>query len=370
MAKTERKVSRATRPSGRGGGDETDIIVATIRRLAVAHSVDEVIAIVTPAARALLDADGVSFVLRENDLCYYADEDAVSPLWKGKRFPMTACISGWCMVERQPVSIRDIYADARIPHDAYRPTFVRSLAMVPVRKEDPVAAMGAYWSVEREITPGRLGLLQTVADAAALALATVELQRTVRNMEQARHESGHRIKNLFSVVVALANQTRAETVDAYREAFLGRLLALERCHTALFDAPSHTVEVADLIRATLSPYVLAGGPQLDLDGQSVSLSAEDTTDLALIIHELATNAAKYGALSSREGQVAVSWDHTETGLKLTWCETGGPPVRSPATPGFGTRLIHGTVSYKLGGQVELVYAPQGLSCELLLPLRK
>ena len=93
--------------------------------------------IVRKAARALTGADGATFVLRDNGHCYYADEDAIEPLWKGKRFPMGLCISGWVMLNCQPTTIEDIYSDPRIPADAYRPTFVKSLAMVPIRTRSP-----------------------------------------------------------------------------------------------------------------------------------------------------------------------------------------------------------------------------------------
>ena len=154
---------------------DAEALVAIIRRLSVARTLAEVLEVTTHAARSLLEADGITFVLREGDLCYYAEEDAIGPLWKGRRFPMSACISGWCMEHGQAVMIPDIYADPRIPHDAYRPTFVHSLAMAPVRQEEPIAALGAYWSKPRQATADELELLQTVANAAALALALVEL---------------------------------------------------------------------------------------------------------------------------------------------------------------------------------------------------
>lgn len=97
-------------------------LVTILRRLSVARSVAEIMDVVVHAARTLLTADGVTFVLREGDLCHYADEDAVAPLWKGRRFPLAACISGWCMEQGRAVAIPDIYKDPRIPHDAYRPT--------------------------------------------------------------------------------------------------------------------------------------------------------------------------------------------------------------------------------------------------------
>ena len=103
-------------------------------------------------ARELCGADGATFVLRDDDRCFYADEDAIAPLWKGKRFPMEACISGWVMIHREAVAIGDIYADARIPADAYRPTFVKSLAMVPIRTKAPIGAIGNYWASHHEVS--------------------------------------------------------------------------------------------------------------------------------------------------------------------------------------------------------------------------
>ncbi|MCK6474102.1 MAG: ATP-binding protein [Planctomycetes bacterium] len=142
--------------------------------------------VIRRAARDLTSADGVTFVLRDGDQCYYAEENAIAPLWKGMRFPMSACISGWTMLHRQEVVIEDIYADPRIPADAYRPTFVKSLAMVPVRREDPLAAIGAYWASNHKATERELYLLQSLADSTALALANVELyQDLTRKAEEA-----------------------------------------------------------------------------------------------------------------------------------------------------------------------------------------
>lgn len=164
----------ATLPLGGPGASEAQALAAVIRRLSVARTLDEVVDIVTHAARTLLRADGISFVLREGDQCHYVEEDSISPLWKGHRFPMSACISGWCMEHGRSVAIPDVYKDPRIPRKAYRPTFVRSLAMVPVRQEEPIAALGAYWSTKRDIRPAEVDLLQTVANAASLAIAYVQ----------------------------------------------------------------------------------------------------------------------------------------------------------------------------------------------------
>ncbi len=144
-------------------------------RLARARGIEEIMAVVRTGARHLVGADGITFIIRDGDLCYYADEDAISPLWKGQRFPAESCISGWAMRHREVVVIDDIYADDRIPHAAYRPTFVRSLAMVPVRPEDPVAAIGAYWDRHRSATPEEIDILERVANGAAVAMTNVSL---------------------------------------------------------------------------------------------------------------------------------------------------------------------------------------------------
>src|SRR5881227_3603981 len=116
-------------------------LLEVIQRLSQARDLATVQEIVRAAARRLTGADGATFVLRDGDRCHYADEDAIEPLWKGQRFPMEVCISGWAMLNRQSAVIEDIYADSRIPHDAYRPTFVKSLVMVPIRTLDPVGAI-------------------------------------------------------------------------------------------------------------------------------------------------------------------------------------------------------------------------------------
>ena len=150
-------------------------LLGAVQQLSLARSVDDVQKIVRVAARELAEADGATFVLRDGDKCFYADEYAIAPLWKGQRFPLEACISGWAMLNRQSVVIEDIYADDRIPHEAYRPTFVKSLVMVPIRRVDPLGAIGMYWADHR--TPGERELMaaQALADSTAVALEHVRV---------------------------------------------------------------------------------------------------------------------------------------------------------------------------------------------------
>jgi len=151
-----------------------NLLKACREKLAAARTLDEVIAVMRASARAVCSADGVTFVLREGMHCHYAEEDAIGPLWKGKRFLMSHCISGWAMLNGRTAVIEDIYADARIPHDAYRPTFVKSLIMVPVRSDAPVAAIGAYWQDRRRFAPQQIAIIEALADAIGEAMARAE----------------------------------------------------------------------------------------------------------------------------------------------------------------------------------------------------
>ncbi|OFX14520.1 MAG: hypothetical protein A2516_07200 [Alphaproteobacteria bacterium RIFOXYD12_FULL_60_8] len=161
-------------------------MVDTVRRLAQARDLDSVMAVVRVAARELTGADGATFVLRDGDKCFYADEYAIAPLWKGQRFPMSACISGWAMIHKETAVIEDIFADPRIPVEAYRPTFVKSLVMTPIRANDPVGAIGNYWAKKRRPREEEVRVLQALADTTAVAMENVriyaDLNQRIRDM--------------------------------------------------------------------------------------------------------------------------------------------------------------------------------------------
>jgi GAF domain-containing protein len=139
-------------------------------RLAGATSLEEVQRVVRTTARSSLAAHGATLVLLDGDLCYYADEDSMSPLWKGQRFPAANCISGWAMTHRQTVAIRDIRVDSRIPQEAYRPTFVRSLLMAPILRPEAIGAIGCYWAIPHAATPEETSTLESLAAVAGEAL--------------------------------------------------------------------------------------------------------------------------------------------------------------------------------------------------------
>jgi signal transduction histidine kinase len=150
-------------------------LVNVVQELSLARDLQTVMAIVRRAAREITGADGATFVLRDGDLCHYAEENAIRPLWKGKRFPMSACISGWVMNHKTPALIEDIYSDDRIPAEVYRPTFVKSLVMVPIRRSDPIGAIGNYWAYAKKPEPEVVKILQALADTTSVAMENVQL---------------------------------------------------------------------------------------------------------------------------------------------------------------------------------------------------
>lgn len=225
-------------------------LIDAVRALADAHSLDGIAAVVRSAARRLTCADGATFIMRDGDSCHYVDEDAISPLWKGQRFPMSACISGWAMLNREIAIIDDIYADARIPHDVYRPTFVKSLVMVPVRTADPIAAIGTYWSVTRTPSDDEVRVLQALADSTAVALQNARLVRQLDTVHSLTADLTSANDQLRDFVQAVAHDLRGplSTIQG-----LAELLAHEPGHHS-----GETLEAIDLIRASaqgLSAYV-------------------------------------------------------------------------------------------------------------------
>lgn len=214
-------------------------LMEAVKRLAFADSLRSVTNIVKSAARNIAGAHGATFVLLdrgEENRCFYYDEDAISPLWKGMKFPVESCISGWSMLRREQVAIPDIYKDDRIPHDAYQPTFVKSLVMTPVRREEPIAAIGTYWSDEHESTAEELSLLQTLADITAVALEKIQWQQQAQSSktELEKQQITSSTLNQFRKDL-LAHLTHDLRTSAIGLAKLCEHLGRDKCDTAKTD---------------------------------------------------------------------------------------------------------------------------------------
>lgn len=192
-------------------------LAAVVEQIAGVHDLTGLMALVRRAARELTGADGATMVLRDGDQCHYADEDAIGPLWKGQRFPLTSCISGWAMLHAQSVTIEDIYADQRIPHAAYRPTFVKSLSMVPINRENPVGAIGCYWQNNHKASDDELDLQQALADAMAVGLANLDLIGQLEKAKQSAEQSAREISRLNANLEQRVEERTAELLAANRE---------------------------------------------------------------------------------------------------------------------------------------------------------
>jgi len=186
-------------------------------------------------------------------------------------------------------------------------------------------------------------------------------------------ELSHRVKNILAVVQVLAGQSgsRATSVDDFLQAFRGRLQALSSAHNALMASDWRGAGLAALARAALGPY-LSGRSPVQLDVEDLSLAPELALTITLALHELATNAAKYGALSTPAGRVILTARvERRDGVRqlcLVWQEEGGPPVRAPEFAGFGTTMLGQVIEYQHHGSTELIWDKKGLLCRVTLPL--
>ncbi|MGE9743583.1 ATP-binding protein [Bdellovibrio bacteriovorus] len=194
-------------------------LVEVIQNLSAARSLDEITKLVRTAAREIADADGATFVLKDGDFCFYADEDAISPLWKGQRFPLESCVSGWAVLHKETVIIEDIYRDPRVPLDAYRPTFVKSLMMTPIRREDPIGAIGTYWKDQRLPTDEQRELLRALADSVSVSIENLnnynDLQKRIEELKEA-----NRSKDEFLMTVSHELRTPLNSIMGWAEILL------------------------------------------------------------------------------------------------------------------------------------------------------
>jgi two-component sensor histidine kinase len=182
-------------------------------------------------------------------------------------------------------------------------------------------------------------------------------------------ELNHRVKNTLAVVQAIADQTarRSSSLAIFNAAFGGRLHALSIAHSMLTETRWSGVELTLLLRESLAPY----RDRLQLQGPPIMLPSQTIVPMSLIVHELMTNAAKYGALST-SGHVEIGWE-TDDGsqmILLTWVERGGPPLKDRKKAGFGSTLIERVAKHDLEGECTLDFQSDGLRCSLRFPIQR
>jgi two-component sensor histidine kinase/CHASE1-domain containing sensor protein len=213
----------------------------------------------------------------------------------------------------------------------------------------------------------RLLTQQAIEDQASLAWLAE--QNSIR--DTLTRELNHRVNNTLATVLSIVSLTRrrATSLDEFAEGLDGRIRALSATHDLLTQSDWGTTAIRAVVEAELAPYARAEG-SLELGGPPVELAPNDALSLGLAIHELATNAAKYGALSSPQGRVRVNWALEKDNLaSVRWVESGGPPVAPERSRGFGTDLIEKIVAHELRHPVDLQFLPEGVTCTLLVPVR-
>jgi two-component sensor histidine kinase/sensor domain CHASE-containing protein len=210
---------------------------------------------------------------------------------------------------------------------------------------------------------------QAIEDEASLRW--FEEQASIRN--SLTRELNHRVKNTLANVLSILALTRrrASNLEEFAEGLDGRIRALSATHDLLTQSDWGTTPIRSVIEAELLPYAQAGDHEIELQGPQIELAPNDALSLGLATHELATNAAKYGALSKTAGKVAVHWKLVSEGLvRLEWQESGGPPVAPQRGRGFGTDLIERIVAHELKHEVLLEFLPGGVRCVLTIPVRQ
>ena len=213
----------------------------------------------------------------------------------------------------------------------------------------------------------------SIDDAGRVArISGVTVDITDRKIAEERQallarEVDHRAKNALALVQSIVRLTRASDIAAYTAAVEGRIRALSRAHTILSLSRWQGADMRGLVEEELAPYRTGEAAKVETSGPNVSLQPAAAQSLALALHELVTNAAKYGALSSISGQLNLSWELNPGTLVLKWTESGGPPTQAPSSPGFGTRIITASVEGQLAGKVVFDWRPEGLQCVLSVP---
>jgi len=276
---------------------------------------------------------------------------------------------------REPVIVSDIatdplWADFRelaLRHD------LRACWSTPILAKDD-ELLGTFAIYYREPRSPGAQALQAIGVLSQTAAIAIEARRAERQQRVLIEELNHRVKNTLATAQSLASHTlRTSPPEQFAATFSGRLAALASAHTLLANARWVGARLHELIRLQLGAFGAPDATSVTIDGDDVALEPSAALTLGLVLHELATNATKHGALASPSGRLKVR-SQVDAGpdgirLALTWRECGGPPAATPPQRGFGLTLIERALTYQLEGDVALEFRPEGLICEIRLPLR-
>jgi PAS domain S-box-containing protein len=226
---------------------------------------------------------------------------------------------------------------------------------------------GSLLDISLTVSPIR-GAAGKVVGASKIARDISDRRRSEAQIAILAREAEHRAKNLLANVQAIVQLSHSDTPNGLKKAIRGRIEALANVHSLFAQSRWAGAELGYMVRRELSPYSLDGETRTQMDGPPIMLKPEVASAIAVVLHELATNAAKYGALSVSGGQVRVEWTCVADGqLVLRWIEAGGPLVNPPTRKGFGTHIIEAMIQDQVRGSVRLDWRAEGLACEISVP---
>jgi two-component sensor histidine kinase len=366
-----------------------------------AQTQEEVVRISGTLAHKTCSADSISIVLSEGEQFHFAAGSRSADISLFIRSKVITRMSAWAIESAQTAVVPDVYQDERTRSHTNGPSTARSLVVVPVGGRKPFAAVTCAWSLEHWPAATEVLVLEALARATALALTfrrmppdTTSDSDRPESVErwlgaaadaegllggERRHwldvaELQHRVRNVLGLVRSIVRRTSESTASAqdYSAHLEGRISALARTQAFVMRQPGAGVDIEELVHAELIAHA-ARENQVSSAGPPVRLQAKAAETLALALHELATNAVKYGALAMPGGRIRIAWrkevEREDPHVRLEWVETGVEmEFRPPAHRGFGRDLIERTVPYELRGSSTLAFSPDGVRCAIDIPL--
>jgi two-component sensor histidine kinase/CheY-like chemotaxis protein len=325
---------------------------------------------------------GVIYQFEEDDrenglrlLASYADDGADGHL---PRLRIGQGLAGQCAADKRTLLIKDLPPHTTLIGSALVKVAPQNIIVLPVLFENEVkavielASVTSFTNLQMMFLEQLTNSIGIVLNSIAATMQTEELNRELENrvtdrtaeLEFLAREVDHRAKNILAVVQSICRLSKAEDPEAYMSAVEGRIRSLSIAYTLLSESRWEGADLRKLVGQVLAPYRLGA---TSTEGPDILLEPRTAQTIGLTLHELATNAAKYGALAASSGTVTLRWAIENGALNMTWKEAGGPSIRSPITSGYGMRVIGGSAE-QLGGDASFEWQSSGLRCSLVIPL--
>jgi two-component sensor histidine kinase len=252
-------------------------------------------------------------------------------------------------------------------HDALRVCEIRAAQSTPLvsRTGALIGMITNHWKEPHEPAEVELQLVDVLARQAA---DLIDRSRNEERVAVLAREAEHRSKNMLAAVQAVVRLTKAETADEFKKAIMGRINALDNVYRLLVQSNWSGADLRTLVTEELSPYRKPEDLKAEISGPDLAIGPDTAQAISMTLHELATNAAKYGALSAPGGYVRVAWSCKNSTLALRWEERGGPPVKEPSKRGVGSRVMDSMIRGQFHGAIKFDWRKEGLSCEFSLPV--